>query len=132
MLTLCDICEYIKSQTDVGERIVSGALPVKTEKSIAVFDDNRSAGFRLALGGAENTRYRKQKITILIHWGRTSDGAMEKAYEIYRLFSGITDVRMNGVDIAFFTAREPQRIGFTEDKIYEYAVSADIYINKEE
>lgn len=132
MLTLCDICEYIKERADIGDNIAAGVLPEKCERFIGVYDNNRSNFFRLALGGLENTKYRRQKITILIHWGRTADGAMKKAREIYEIFSGKCGVQMENTHIAFFTAYEPQSIGFTADKIYEYAVPVDIYINKED
>lgn len=132
MLKLEDICEYIKSNVDVNNSVYSGVMPEKTEKCVSVFNNNRSQSFRLALGGLNNTKYRKQKIMVLIHWGRSSDGAMEKAYEIYRLFSGKSDIRLKSVHIAFFVAYEPQCIGYTQDKIYEYVVPVDVYINKEE
>ena len=50
--------------------------------------------------------------------------------ELYKLFYGVSGVTISGNHIAFFTAYEPQSIGFTQDKIYEYIIPVDIYINK--
>lgn len=132
MLQLTDICQYIKSKTDVGESITSGIIDEKSNKCIVVYDNNRSGSPRMALGGADNIRYYKKKISILVHWGASQQGAQQKAYEIYNLFSGKSDVYIGNSHIAFFVPSEPQRIGFTGDKIYEYVVPVEIFINKEE
>lgn len=130
MLKLTDICEYIRARVEVGEGVTAGVIDEKTKRCIGVYDNNRSQSARMALGGAENTKYRKQKITVLVHWGSTQDGAMEKAHEIYGLFRGVSDVCLGRARIAFFTAYEPQCIGFTADKICEYVVPVDAYINQ--
>lgn len=132
MLSLLDICDYISERTDVGEKILNGLVDEKTRKSISVFDNNRSLNSRTVLGGEENRRYRKQKITILVHWGNAQDEAMKKAYEIYALFKDISDIQLNSAHIAFFSAYEPQCIGYIGSKIYEYVIPVDIYVNKEE
>lgn len=132
MLQLSDICRHIKSHIETGEGITSGVLDASKSQCIAVFDNNRSQSTRIALGGAENTRYYKKKISILVHWGKTQKEAESKAKEIYDLFFGVSDIQISGSHIAFFVAYEPQCIGFTRDKVYEYIVPVDIYINKEE
>lgn len=132
MLQLTDICKYIKSKTDVGESITAGIIDKKSNQCIGVYDNNRSETPRMALGGADNIRYYKKKISILVHWGASQQGAESKAYEIYNLFSGKTDIHLDNSHIAFFVPSEPQCIGFTGDKIYEYVVPVEIFINKEE
>lgn len=132
MLQLTDICRYVKSKTDVGESITVGIIDKKSNKCIGVYDNNRSESQRMALGGADNIRYYKKKISILVHWGASQQGAENKAYEIYNLFSGKSDVYIGNSHIAFFVPSEPQCIGFTGDKIYEYVVPVKIFINKEE
>lgn len=132
MLSLTDICKYIKSNTDAGESITAGIINEKSRKCIGVYDNNRSERPRMTLGGAENIRYYKKKISILVHWGASQSAAQQKAYEIYNLFSGKSDIRLNGSHIAFFVPSEPQCVGFTGDKIYEYVVPVEIYVNKEE
>ena len=131
MLQLTDICKYIKSKTDVGESITAGIISEKSNKCIGVYDNNRSASVRMTLGGAENIRYYKKKISILVHWGTSQQKAQEKAYEIYNLFSGKVNIHLGGSHIAFFVPFEPQCIGFTGDKICEYVVPVEICINKE-
>lgn len=132
MLSLTDICQYIKSNTYVGESITAGIIDEKSKKCIGVYDNNRSERPRMTLGGAENIRYCKKKISILVHWGASQSAAQQKAYEVYDLFSGKSDIRLNGSHIAFFVPSEPQCIGFTGDKIHEYVVPVEIYVNKEE
>ena len=130
MLYLSDIARYIKSKVPTVEKISAGVIDASVTKSVGVFDNNRSRNTRIALGGAENTRYYKQQITILVHWGKTQKECFDKATELYKLFYGVSNVTINKNHIAFFTAYEPQSIGFTQDKIYEYIVPVDIYINK--
>ena len=130
MLYLSDIARYIKSKVPTVEKISAGVIDASVTKSVGVFDNNRSRNTRIALGGAENTRYYKQQITILVHWGKTQKECFDKATELYKLFYGVSNVTINKNHIAFFTAYEPQGIGFTQDKIYEYIVPVDIYINK--
>lgn len=135
MLQLTDICKYIKSKTDVGESITAGTINEKSNKCIGVYDNSRTYSSRMVLGGVENIRYYKQKISILVHWGASQQGAQQKAYEIYNLFSGKVDIHLGNSHIAFFVPSEPQCIGFTGDKIYEYVVPVEIcinYINQEE
>lgn len=132
MLKLTDICKYIKSKTDVGEGITTGIIDEKSKKCIGVYDNNRSEAPRMALGGADNIRYYKKKISILVHWGISLQEAQKKADEIKELFSGKSDIHIGSSHIAFFVPSEPQCIGFTGEKIYEYVVPVEIYINKEE
>ncbi len=132
MLLLTDICKYIQSKTDVGEGITAGALDASRKRYIGVFDNNRASDFRIALGGVKNTRYYKQKISILVHWGGTQREAAEKAREIFELFYGVSNLNISDSHIAFFAASAPQCIGFTADKVYEYVVPVEIYVNKEE
>ena len=131
MLYLSDIAKYIKAKIPTIKKISSGVIDTSATESVGVFDNNRSRRTRIALGGAENTRYSKQQITILVHWGKTQKECLNKATELYKLFFGVSDVTISGNHIAFFTAYEPQSIGFTQDKIYEYLIPVDIYINKE-
>lgn len=131
MFQLTDICQYIKSKIDVGEGITAGIISEKSNKCIGVYDNNRSESPRMALGGVENIRYCKKKISILVHWGASQQNAQKKAYEIYSLFLGKTDINIGISHIAFFVPYAPQCVGFTGDKIYEYVVPVEIYINKE-
>lgn len=132
MLYLSDIAKYIKTKIPTIKKISAGVIDASATESVGVFDNNRSRSTRIALGGAKNTRYSKQQITILVHWGKTQKECFNKATELYKLFFGVSDVTISGNHIAFFTAYEPQSIGFTQDKIYEYLIPVDIYINKEE
>lgn len=132
MLYLSDVAKYIKEKKPTIKNISSGVIDVNKDQSVGVFDNNRSPSTRIALGGAENTRYYKQQITILVHWGKTQKECFNKATELYKLFFGVSDVTINDNHIAFFTAYEPQSIGFTQDMIYEYLIPVDIYINKKE
>lgn len=132
MLYLSDVAKYIKAKIPTIKKISAGVIDASATESVGVFDNNRSRSTRIALGGAENTRYSKQQITILVHWGKTQKECFDKATELYKLFFGVSNVIISGNHIAFFTAYEPQSIGFTQDKIYEYLIPVDIYINKEE
>ena len=132
MLFLSDIAKYIKEKIPTIKKISSGVIDTKSNECVGVFDNNRSQSTRIALGGEENTRYYKQSILILVHWGKTQKECFNKATELYKLFFGVSDVTISGNHIAFFTAYEPQSIGFTQDKIYEYLIPVDIYINKKE
>lgn len=78
MLKLTDICEYIRARVEVGEGVTAGVIDEKTKRCIGVYDNNRSQSARMALGGAENTKYRKQKITVLVHWGSTQTAQWKK------------------------------------------------------
>ena len=73
MLALADLCQYIRSQTDVGEGISAGILDDRLQHCIGVFDNNRSPDFRIPIGGKENARYYKLSVSVLIHWARHSE-----------------------------------------------------------
>lgn len=132
MLALADLCRYIQAQTDVGGGISAGVFDDNLRRGIGVFDNNQRTSTRMALGGAACTRYYTQNVSVLIHWGETQREAAQKAQEVFALFYGVTDVRIAGKHIAFFAPSAPQSLGLTEDKVYEYVVPVEIYINKEE
>lgn len=132
MLYLSDIAKHIKKQMPEIKNISSGIIDTSVNESIGVFENNRSQSTRIALGGVENTRYYVKKVTILVHWGKTQKEAFNKAMELYNLFFGISDIVISGKHIAFFKVYEPQSIGYTQEKIYEYIIPVDIFVNKEE
>lgn len=132
MLYLSDIAKHIKKQMPEIKNISSGIIDTSVNESIGVFENSRSQSTRIALGGAENTRYYVKKVTILVHWGKTQKEAFNKAMELYNLFFGISDIAISGKHIAFFKVYEPQSIGYTQEKIYEYIIPVDIFVNKEE
>lgn len=132
MLALADLCQYIRSQTDVGEGISAGILDDRLQHCIGVFDNNRSPDFRIPIGGKENARYYKLSVFVLIHWGTTQREAAKKAQEVFELFYGVTNMKIKDSSVAFFAASAPQWLGFTEEKICEYVMPIEIYVNKEE
>ena len=84
------------------------------------------------LGGKENARYYKLSVSVLIHWGTTQREAAKKAQEVFELFYGVTNMKIKDSSVAFFAASAQQWLGFTEDKICEYVIPIEIYVNKEE
>lgn len=132
MLALADLCRYIRAKTDIGEGISAGVFDDKLRRGIGVFDNNQRTGTRMALGGAACTRYYTQNVSVLVHWSETQREAAQKAQEIFGLFYGVSDVHIESAHIAFFAPSAPQSLGLTEDKVYEYVVPVEIYINKEE
>src|SRR5699024_5666393 len=94
MLALADLCQYIRSQTDVGEGISAGILDDRLQHCIGVFDNNRSPDFRIPIGGKENARYYKLSVSVLIHWGTTQREAAKKAQEVFELFYGVTNMKI--------------------------------------
>lgn len=131
-MNLVSICRYIQEKLHLPvDSVTAGRIDDKESYTVGVFDYNRSQTFRMAIGGAENTKYKKQNIHILVHWGSQSESA-QKAEEIHRLFYGLCNLRLENCHIAFCIAYEPQCLGYTRNKVFEYVIPIEIYINKEE
>lgn len=132
MLTLIEICGFLKSKINVNGVIAAGRIDQSSDFSIGVYDDNRGKTTRRAIGGPQNTKFYKLTVTILIHKRGGQNEALSKAQEVYKALNGLTDFYIAENHIAFVCPYIPQCVGYTSNGDYEYTVEAEFYVNKEE
>ena len=82
-MTLTNVMNWLKSQTDVGDGIAVGLVVESDDHRIGVYDGKSSGGNqRICIGGKKNTKYQGKNIVILVHWTKNPVEAEEKANEV--------------------------------------------------
>lgn len=129
MMLLSDIREYLKTKIECPQWYLNKMGGTK-EESITIYN---SIGLppRMALGGIENTSYTTKAISILVHWGKSSDKAEKKAQEVYNAFLGqggiIGDTRVIQFNMK---TDSPIYVGTDSEGIIEYVIETIIYYEK--
>lgn len=122
MITLNDIVSYLKENIDC-RNFYAGKSDFSKEELIGVYMAQAQPAGR----GHYGDHVRVKRINVLIHWGRTSSLAEEKAYEVYELIDEKSPV-ISGKQTHIFPLYEaPVFIGTDDSGIIEYSVIADIY-----
>lgn len=123
-MTLTNVMNWLKSQTDVGDGIAVGLVVESDDRRIGVYDGKSSGGNqRICIGGKKNTKYQEKNIVVLVHWTKNFTEAEEKAHEVYRLFYGLSGVDMDGVKIISANpGNQPKWAGRSARGICEYAI----------
>lgn len=85
----------------------------------------------IALGGLTNTSYSTKAISILVHWGKNSNTAEQKAQEVYNTLFG-QDATIGGKKVIKFDMKfsEPIGIGTDTNGYYEYVIDIIIYFER--
>jgi Bacteriophage minor capsid protein len=124
-MLLSDVREYLKTKIECTQWYLNKVGD--KEESITIYSSIGPAP-RMALGGLENTSYTTKSISILVHWGKNSNKAEEKAQEVYNALFG-QDGIMGGKRVIQFKMKtdSPIYVGTDSEGIIEYVIETIIY-----
>ena len=126
-ITLAAFRDWLKTQVN-SPQWYSGKIDGKKEQCIGIYGTT-GAPQRLAVGGLSATGYSVKAVSILVHWGRNSNTAEQKAQEVYDALFGVSNVTIAGKRVIMFRMPQPEPIavGTDEEGIYEYVIEVHIY-----
>ena len=73
-----------------------GGIDGNADRFIGVFRKEMPGGYRICLGGEEQTLTQQLRAEILVHWTASATQAEEKAQAIRKLFSSLCCEDMDG------------------------------------
>ncbi|MDP4144490.1 MAG: minor capsid protein [Bacillota bacterium] len=128
-MLLSEIKDYLKTKIECPQWY-SGKIDATQEQCIGVYSIPGPAT-NIALGGLANTSYSTKAISILVHWGKNSNIAEQKAQEVYNTFFGQEAVIGNKRVIKFdMRTTEPIGVGTDSNGIFEYVIEIVIYYER--
>lgn len=124
-MLLSEIKDWLKTKIDCPKWYV-GKIDGGQEQCIGIYSI-ASDKPNIAIGGLSNTTHAKKSISILIHWGKNTTPAEQKAQEVYDVLFG-QDAVINGKRIIMFDMRtsEPIGVGTDENGIFEFVIEVNI------
>lgn len=69
-----------------------------------------SAPVHSALGGKQNASFSTTPVSVLVHWGESSDGCEAKARELYDFLVGRSNFLVGNIRVAVVQMKEPNPI----------------------
>ena len=128
-MLLSEIREYLKSKIECPQWYLNKMGGTK-ENSITIYNTTGPAPI-IAIGGLANTSYTTKAISILVHWGKDSNKAEEKAQEVYNAFFGQYGL-IGGKSVKMFKMKtdSPIYVGFDSEGIIEYIIETVIYYER--
>ncbi len=128
-MLLSEVKDYLKTKVECPQWY-SGKIDGNKEQCIGVYSVQGPAP-NIALGGLANTSYSTKAISILVHWGKNSNIAEQKAQEIYNALFGQENI-IGGKRVIKFDMRtsEPISVGTDSNGIYEYVIETVIYFER--
>ena len=128
-MTLVQLKNWLESQTDC--RVTCGWIDSDAEQSIGVYFGKPGGKDRICLGGMEATSYRHAPFTVLIHWGKTADGAAQKAQEVWGLFHGLAGEQVGeSWVISADPGAGPVPVGRDQRGVFEYVINIDFLVTE--
>jgi len=127
-MLLSEIREYLKEKIQCPQWYLNKVGD--KEQSITIYNSIGQVP-RMALGGLKNTSYTTKAISILVHWGKDSNKAEEKAQEVYNAFFGQGGI-IGGKRVIQFNMRtdSPIYVGTDTEGIIEYVIETVIYCER--
>lgn len=131
-MTLENLRNYLKEQTDVGDGIAMGSIDGNKERFLGVYPGKPPDKQRVCLGGPEQTLTEELYATILIHWGKSMTAAMAKAQQVWQLFYAAGSRTMDGAAVyAVEPGGGPVPVGRDDRGIFEFVINLKITCAKE-
>lgn len=128
-MLLSDVREYLKTKIECPQWYLN-KMGGSKEESITIYNSIGPAP-RIALGGIANTSYTTKAISILVHWGKSSDKAEKKAQEVYNAFLGQDGIIGDKRVIKFkMKTDSPIYVGTDSEGIIEYVIETIIYYER--
>ena len=127
-MLLSEIRDFLKTRVDSPQWYLNKCGD--KEQSITLYNTTGAAP-NIALGGLANTSYSTKAISILIHWGKVSNVAEEKAQEVYNSLFGEDGIIGNKRVIQFkMNTSQPIYVGTDDIGILEYVIDLIIYYER--
>lgn len=131
-MTLEQLKNHIKANTDVGDGIQLGCLDENKERTIGVYPGKPPSAQYVCIGGAAQTLAGELYATVLIHWGKSMKEALAKAYEVYALFYAHAVCVMDGAHVcAADPGGGPIPVGRDARGICEFVINLKVIYMKE-
>lgn len=131
-MTLENLRNYLKEQTDVGDGIALGSIDGNKERFLGVYPGKPPDKQRVCLGGPEQTLTEELYATILIHWGESMTAALAKAQQVWQLFYAAGGCTMDGATVyAVEPGGGPVPVGRDDRGICEFVINLKITCAKE-
>lgn len=136
MITLVDVKDWLKEKFPDAENYYIGRLENKKEKSIGVYDLNRSESTPLiCIGGLEYNAYDVKEVSILIHWNKNANETEIAANKLFQILLNLneSEIRINNHDVYVLEllVKNPVDVG-TTDSIYERVIEMRMYYERKE
>ena len=131
MITLADVRDWLKTY-GTAENYYVGKLDNKLDRSVGVYQRNRSGSPVTAIGGRELSSYDIKSISVLIHWNKNAVETERAAYALFNAILGETDLKINKTQIYYIRLNVPEPIDIgTDDKgVYERVIEFDLYYKR--
>ncbi|MFT8347686.1 minor capsid protein [Clostridium saccharoperbutylacetonicum] len=128
-MLLSEVKDYLKTVIDCPQWY-TGKIDGTVEQCIGIYSTNGPSS-NIALGGLANTSYSTKAISILVHWGKNSNTAEQKAQEVYNALFG-QSASIGGKKVTKFNMRssEPVGVGTDANGIFEYVMEVIIYFER--
>ena len=128
-MLLTEIKDYLKTKIECPKWYTS-KIDGAVEQCIGIYSIKGPAP-NIALGGLANTSYSTKAISILVHWGKNSNVAEQKAQEVYNSLFG-QKAEIGGKRVIKFVMRTSESIGIGTDSngIYEWVIETVIYFER--
>lgn len=125
-MLLSEVKDYLKTVIDCPQWY-SGKIDGTIEQCIGIYSI-KGPSPNIALGGLTNTSYSTKAISILVHWGKNSTTAEQKAQEVYNALFGQSAV-IGGKRVIKFDMKysEPTGVGTDTNGFYEFVIDIIIY-----
>jgi hypothetical protein len=123
MIYTKDVKDYLKSVIEC-ENWGTHFTDSTKERFIAVYDLKTTT--TMAIGGLKNNSYKTKGVSILIHYGKNSHVAEQKAYEVFDALNGQTPI-INGHEVVTINMlNNPICVGTDTNGIFENVVNCNI------
>ena len=123
-----------KDSCIIADHFYIGKLDNKKEKSIGVYQLERSSAPGVAIGGLDTTKTMEKSVSILIHWNNNAKETELKAMELYSKFLCLRNFTINNIKVNYIRllVPEPIDVGTDSSNIYERVIQATFYYEKME
>ena len=118
----------------IADHFYIGKLDNKKDKSIGVYQLERSSPPGIAIGGISNTKTMEKSVSILIHWNTNAKETELKALELYYKLLNLRNFEINEYKVNFIRllVPEPIDVGTDSKNVYERVIQATFYYEKKE
>ena len=131
-MTLENLKNYLKEQTDVGDGIAVGAIDGNRDHFLGIYAGKPPDKQHVCLGGPEQTTTAELYATLLVHWGKNMPEAMAKAQQVWALFYAKGCCIMDGAAVyAVEPGGGPVPVGRDDRGICEFVINLKIICAKE-
>lgn len=134
ILTLKVIKDWLKTLAIGADNFYIGKLDNKKEKAIGTYASKKSLAPYIALGGMQNTTFKKKAVTFLIHWNKNQNDTELASALLYSKLEAKTDIMINDIKVMYIELLdgEPIDVGTDDNGVYEMVINAVFYYERKE